>query len=97
MKKTQAPPKETSVPTGELQEQPSTDIPTVPVLQSPPPFRPSVWQMLPAQLINTSLADTSNLDSVSGTNVISSDATDIACNVLISVPKMTTATPKPPL
>ena len=32
MKKTQALPKETSVPTGELQEQPSTDIPAVPVL-----------------------------------------------------------------
>ena len=47
-------------------------------------------------MINASLADTSNLDSVSGTNVISSDATDIACNTLISVPKMRTATPKPP-
>ena len=97
MKKTQAPPKETHVPTGESQEQPSTDIPAVPVLWSPPPFGPSVQQMLPAQLINTSLADTSNLDSVSGTNVISSDATDIACNALISVPKMRAATPKPPL
>ena len=51
-----------------------------------------------AQLINTSLADTSNLDSVSGTNMISSDATDIACNALISVPKNDGSyTPKPPL
>ena len=83
MKKTQAQPKETSVPTGEEQEQQSTDIPTVPVLQSPPPFGLGVCQMPPAQLINTSLADTSNLDSVSGTKVISSDATDIACNALI--------------
>ena len=32
MKKTQAPPKETSVPTSEEQEQPSMSIPTVPVL-----------------------------------------------------------------
>ena len=29
--------------------------------------------------------------------MISSDATDIACNALISVPKTRTATPKPPL
>ena len=97
MKKTQASPKETHVPTGESQEQPSTDIPTVPVLQSPPPFGSHVWQTLPTQLINTSLADTSNLDSVSSTNLISSDTTDIACNALISVPKMRAATPKPPL
>ena len=97
MEKTQALPKETHLPTGKSQEQPSTDIPTVPVLQSPPPFGPSVWQMPPPQLINTSLADTSNFYSVSGTNVISSDATDIACNALISVPKMRAATPKPPL
>ena len=53
--------------------------------------------MLPAQLINTSLADTSNSDSVSGTNVISSNAADAACKALISVPKMRAATPKPPL
>ena len=96
MKKTQAPPKETCAPTGKLQEQPSTDIPAVPVLQSPPPFGPSVWQTPPAQLINTSLADTSNLDSVSGTNMISSDATNIACNAFISVLKMRAATPKLP-
>ena len=50
--------------------------------------------MLPAQLINTSLADTSNSDSVSGTNVISSNEADTACNALISVPKMRAATPK---
>ena len=53
--------------------------------------------MPPAQLLNTSLADTSNLDSVSGTNVISSNAADTACNTLISVPKMRAASPKPPL
>ena len=52
--------------------------------------------MPPAQLINTPLADTSNSDSVSGTNVISSNAADTACNALISVPKMRAATPKPP-
>ena len=38
MKKTPVPPKETSVSTGDEQEQPSTNIATVPVLQSPPPF-----------------------------------------------------------
>ena len=97
MKKTQTPSKETSVPTGKEQEQPSTDIPAAPVLQSPPPFGLHVWQMPPAQLINTSLADSSNLDSILGTNVISSDATDITCNALISVPKMRAATPKQPL
>ena len=96
MKKTQAPWKETCVPTGELQEQTSIDIPAVPVLWSPPPLGPCVQQMPPTQLINTSLADTSNLDSVPGTNVISSDATDIACSTLISVPKMRAASPKPP-
>ena len=58
MKKTQVPAKETSVSTGEEQEQPSTDIPVVPVLQSPPSFGLCVWQTLPTQLINTSLADT---------------------------------------
>ena len=97
MKKTTIPPKETCISTGNDQEQSSTDIPAVPVLQSPPPFGLCVWQMLPAQLINTSLADTSNSDSVSGTNVISSNAADTACNALISVPKMRAATPKPPL
>ena len=93
MKKTTILPKEMHISTGDDQEQSSTDIPAVPVLQSLPPFGLHVWQMLPAQLINTSLADTSNSDSVSGTNVISNNA---ACNALISVPKMRAATPKPP-
>ena len=97
MKKTLVLPKETSVSTGNEQEQPPTSIPTVPVLQSPPPF----WlhaQQPPssAQLANTPFTDKSNTDSVSGTNVNSSDAADAACNVLINVPKMRAATPKPP-
>ena len=96
MKKTTILPKEMHFSTGDDQEQSSTDIPAVPVLWSPPPFGLCVWQMSPAQLINTSLADTSNSDSVSGTNVISSNAADTACNALISVPKMRAATPKPP-
>ena len=53
--------------------------------------------MPPAQMINTSLADTSNSDSVSGTNVINSNAADTGCNALISVPRMRAATPKLPL
>ena len=96
MKKTTIPPKEMHISTGDDQEQSSTDIPAVPVLQSPPPFGLHVWQMPPAQLINTSLADTSNSDSVSGTNVISSNAADTACNALISAPRMRAAKPKPP-
>ena len=96
MKKTTIPPKEMHISTGDDQEQSSTDIPTVPVLQSPPPFGLCIWQTPPARLINTSLADTSNSDSVSGTNVISSNAADTACDVLISVPKMRAATPKLP-
>ena len=96
MKKTTIPPMEMHISTGDDQEQSSTDIPAVPVLQSPPPFGSHVQQMPPAQLINTSLADTSNSDSVSGTNVISSNAADTACNALISVPRMRAATPKLP-
>ena len=38
MKNTPVLPKETSVSTGDEQEQPSKYIPAVPVLQSPPPF-----------------------------------------------------------
>ena len=97
MKKTKILPIETCSLTGDDQEQSSTDIPAVPVLQSPSPFGLHVWQMPPAQLINTSLADTSNSNSVSGTNVISSNAADTACNALISVPRTRAATPKLPL
>ena len=96
MKKTTILPTEMHILTGNDQEQSSTDIPAVPVLQSPPSFGLCVWQTPPAQLINTSLADTSNSDSVSGTNVISSNAADTACNVLIIVPRMRAVTPKLP-
>ena len=60
MKKTTIPPMEMCISTGNDQEQSSIDILAVPVLQSPPPFGLHVWQTPPAQLINTSLADTSN-------------------------------------
>ena len=76
------------------EEQPSTDIPAVPVLRSPPPFGPCVWQMpSPAQLANTTLIDKPNSDRVSGTDVITSVAADTACNTLINVPRMRAATP----
>ena len=97
MKKTPVLPKETSVSTGDEQEQPSTSIPAVPVLQSPPPFGLHAWQPpSSAQLANTPFTDKSNSDSVSDKNVISSDAADTACNALINVPKMRAAKPKLP-
>ena len=97
MEKTQALPKETSVPTGEEQVQPSMSIPAVPVLQSPPPFGLHTWQPpSPTQLVNTLSAVNSNSDSVLGTNVISSNAAGTACNALVHVPKMRAATSKLP-
>ena len=96
MKKTPVPPKEISVCTGDEQEQSSTSIPAVPVLQSPPPFGIHAWQPPSSgQLANTPFTDKSNSDSVSGTNVINSDAADTACNALINVAKTRAATPKP--
>ena len=66
MKKTPVPPKETSVSTGDEQEQQVyTTIPTVPVLQSPPPFGLHTQQPpSSAQLANTPFTDKSNSDSV---------------------------------
>ena len=97
MKKTPVPQKETSVSAGDEQEQPSTKIPIVPFLQSLPPFGLHTWQPpSSAQLANTPFTDKSNSDSVSGTNVISSDAADTACNALINVAKTRAAMPKLP-
>ena len=97
MKVTAILPKKPHISTGNDEEQPSTDIPAVPVLRSPPPFGPCVWQMpSPAQLANTTLTDKPNSDSVSGTDVITSVAADTACNALINVPRMRAATSKPP-
>ena len=63
-------------------------FPTVPVLRSPPPFGPHVFQMPPpVQLTNTTLTDKPNSDSVSGTDMITSVAADTACNTLINVPR----------
>ena len=61
MKVTAIPPKKPYISTGDDEEQPSTDIPAVPVLRSPPPFGPCVWQTLsPTQLANTTLTDKPN-------------------------------------
>ena len=47
MKLTTVPPKDPIISTGNDKEQPSADIPAIPVLRSPPPFGPWVCQMLP--------------------------------------------------
>ena len=97
MKVTAILPKKPCISTGDDEEQPSTDIPAVPVLRSPPPFGPHVWQTpSPTQLVNTTLTDKPNSDSVSGTDVITSIAANTACNALINVPRMRAATPMPP-
>ena len=73
-----------------------TNIPAVPVLRSPP-FGSWVCQMLPpTQLLNTTITDESNSDSVSGTDVITSAAADTACNALVNVPRMRAGTSRLP-
>ena len=97
MKVTAILPKKPCISTGDDEEQPSTDIPAVPVLRSPPPFGPCVQQTpSPAQLANTTLTDKPNSDSVSGTDMITSVAADTACKTLINVPRMRAATPMLP-
>ena len=97
MKVTTVLPKKPHISTGDDEEQPSTDIPAVPVLRSPPPFGPQVCQTpSPAQLANTTLNDKPSSDSVSGTDVITSVAANTACNTLINVPRMRAATPISP-
>ena len=97
MKVTTIPPKKPHISTGDDEEQPSTNIPAVPVPRSPPSFGPQVCQTpSPAQLANTTLTDKLNSDSVSGTDMITSIAADTACNALINVPRMRAATSKPP-
>ena len=97
MKVTAIPPKKPCISTGDDEEQESADIPAVPILRSPPPFGPHIWQTLsPTQLANTTLTDKPNSDSVSDTDVITSIAADTACNTLINVPRMRAATPMPP-
>ena len=97
MKVTTILPKKPHISMGNDEEQPSTDIPAVPVLRSPPPFGPCVWQTpSPAQLANTTLTDKLISDSVSGRDVITSVAADTACNALINVPRTRAATPMPP-
>ena len=72
-------------------------IPAVPVLRSPPPFGLWVCQTpLPTQLLNTTITDESNSNSVSGTDVITCAAADTACNALANVPRTRAGTPKPP-
>ena len=97
MKVTTILPKKPRISTGNDEEQPSTDIPAVPVLRPPPPFGPCVWQMLsPTWLPNTTLTDKPNSDSVSGADMITSIAADTACNALINVPRMRATTPMLP-
>ena len=93
MKVTIVPPKRPHISMGNDEEQPPTNIPAVPVLRSPPPFRPWVHQMpSPTQLASTTLTDKLNSDSVSGTDMITSVAADTTCNALINVPRMRAAT-----
>ena len=81
---------------GDNEEQPSTNIPDVPVLRSPPPFGPWVCQMpSPTQLGNTTLTGKSNSDSVSDTDMITSIAADTACSALFNVTRTRAATSKP--
>ena len=95
MKITAILPKKPCISTGD--KQPSTNIPAVPVLRSPPPFGPPVHQTLsPTQLANTTLTDKPNSDSVSGTDMITSVIVDTACNTLINVSRMRAATSMPP-
>ena len=97
MKVTAILPKKSHISTGDDEEQPSTNIPAIPVPRSPSPFGPQVCQTLsPTQLVTAALTDKSNSDSVSGTGMITSIAADAACNALINVPKMRASTPKQP-
>ena len=97
MKVTTIPLMKPTISKGDDKEQPPTDIPAVPVLRSPPPFGLWVCQMpSPTQLLNTTITDKSNSDSVSGTGVITSTAADTACNALVNVPRMRAGTPKLP-
>ena len=97
MKVTAIPPKKPCISKGDDEEQPSSNIPAVPVLRSPPPFGPWVCQTLsPTQLANTAITDKLNSNSVSGTDMVTSVAADTACNALINVPRVRAATPKPP-
>ena len=97
MKVTAVLPKKPCISMGDDKEQPSTDIPAVLVLRSPPPFGPHVCQTpSPTQLANTTLTDKPSSDSVLGTDMITSAAADMACNTLINVPRMRAATPMPP-
>ena len=97
MKVTTILPKKPHISRGDDEEQPSTDIPAVPVLRSPPPFGPHVCQTpSPTQLANTTSTDKPNSGSVSGTDVVTSVAADTACKTLINVTRMRAATPMPP-
>ena len=81
MKVTAIPPKKPCISMGDDEEQPSRNIPAIPVLRSPPHFGPWLHQTpSPTQLANTTLTDKSNSDSVSGTDVVISVAADTACN-----------------
>ena len=97
MKITRVLPEQPLASTGNDTEHPSTNIPAVPVLRSLLPHRLCVHQMpSPTELPNTSITNSSNPDSVSGSDVITSTAADTACNALINVPSTRAGTPKAP-
>ena len=73
-----------------------TSIPAVPVLRLPPHHGLHIHQTPPpTESPNTSVNNSSSLDSVSGTDVITSTAADTACSALVNIPSMRATTPKP--
>ena len=86
--------KQLSVPTGEEEGPISSDIPTVPVLRSPPPYGLCVHQTLPpAESVNMSSDNTTDSDNVSGSEVILNSVANAACSALVSVPSMRAGIP----
>ena len=84
MKVTKVLPEQPLASIGNDTEHQATDIPVVPVLRSPPPHGLHVHQTPPPiGSPNTSVINSSNLDSVLGAGVISSTAADTACNALL--------------
>ena len=97
MKVTKVPAEQPPASTGNDMEHQSTDIPAVPVPRLPPPHGVCVCQTPPPiRLPSTSVTNSSNLDSISDTDVTSNTTADIACNALINVPSTRAGTPKLP-
>ena len=82
MKVTKVLPEQPLASLGNDTEHQSTDIPAVPVLRSPLPHGLCVHQTSPpTRLPNRSITNSSNSDSVSGRDVITSTAAE-TCNVM---------------